>query len=118
MPTEAEWEYSCRARTTTRFHSGDSDDSLKRVARFGLNPSDGTAAVGQLEPNAFGLYDMHGNVWEWCENKSKNSEDHAVLRGGSWCHNAVACRTAHRFRLSLGYRYDFVGFRLAFRLDS
>src|SRR5262249_51249049 len=56
LPREAEWEYSCRAGTTTRFHSGDSEEGLKRVARFGLNWSDGTAPVGQLQPNSFGLY--------------------------------------------------------------
>lgn len=84
LPTEAEWEYSCRAGTRTRYHSGDHPATLLKVAnvfdaaskqnwlqweRYALAGNDGfefTAPVGSFAPNAFGLYDMHGNVWEWC----------------------------------------------------
>src|SRR5262249_19167843 len=67
LPTEAEWEYSCRAGTTTRFHSGDDEASLKKVANYWDSGPGTTRAVGELQANAFGLHDMHGNVWEWCQ---------------------------------------------------
>ncbi len=84
LPTEAEWEYACRAGTATRYYSGDDPETLATVANvadatfkvnfadeayYGLRASDGytyTAPVGRFKPNAFGLYDMHGNVWQWC----------------------------------------------------
>ena len=67
LPTEAEWEYSCRAGTKTTYHSGDSDKDLDRVAWYEVNSKRTIHPVGQKEPNTFGLYDMHGNVWQWCE---------------------------------------------------
>ena len=66
LPTEAEWEYSCRAGTTTRFYSGDSDESLAGVANFDGSKVGMPTPVGRFNPNAFGLYDMHGNVSQWC----------------------------------------------------
>ncbi len=127
LPREAEWEYSCRARTGTRFHSGDGADSLKRVARFGLKVSDGTAPVGRLEPNKFGLYDMHGNVWEWCEDwydrnyyRDSPAQDPQgpkagslrVFRGGSFYYSPCSCRAANRLRYGPADRNYDVGFRV------
>ena len=83
LPTEAEWEYACRAGTTTRYYSGDDPETLAKVGnvadaafkakfpdwRYTIKASDGyvfTAPVGKFKPNAFGLYDMHGNAWQWC----------------------------------------------------
>jgi len=117
LPTEAEWEYACRAGTETVFHYGDSLSS--RQANFnGNHPYGGaskgtyvkkTTSVGSYRPNAFGLYDMHGNVWEWCydwkrdyssgthtDPQGPSSGSYRVLRGGSWGSYAGICRSAYR----------------------
>ena len=110
LPTEAEWEYSCRAGTTTRFHSGDDESGLKTVANYG--GSGQPKPVGQFKSNAFGLYDMHGNVWQWCadwfeEDYYKKSPGQnpqgpgagafRVVRGGSFINDARCCRSAYRY---------------------
>ncbi len=108
LPSEAEWEYACRAGTTTRFHFGET--ITPQLANY--NQSIGkTTPVGQFPPNAFGLYDMHGNVWEWCQDTWHKNYDGAptdasiwndndnrlkILRGGSWIYSPNNCRSAFR----------------------
>ena len=109
LPTEAEWEYSCRAGTRTKYHSGDTEADLARVAWNGANSKNTTHPVGQNEANAFGLYDMHGNVWQRCQDRYGNYSAsgvadpqgaaqgiYRVYRGGSWGNIPVDCRCAQR----------------------
>jgi acetoin utilization deacetylase AcuC-like enzyme/formylglycine-generating enzyme required for sulfatase activity len=111
LPTEAEWEYACRAGTITKFSFGNNLQNLKDHAWFAQNSSGKTHLVGQKKPNPWGLYDMHGNVSEWCndyysENYYKNSEQknprgpakgkERVLRGGAWNSTADSCRSSYR----------------------
>jgi len=107
LPTEAEWEWACRAGAATRFSFGDSDTSLAEYAWFDWNSSSRTHQVGEKKPNAWGLYDMHGNVWEWCaspftshydgnESKSEDAPGRfRVLRGGSWSYRPRYLPSAH-----------------------
>ena len=129
LPTEAEWEYACRAGTATTYHSGDAEANLARVAWYDANSKNTTHPVGQKEANTFGLYDMHGNVWQWCQDwyaddyygksPTENPEGSAqgafrVLRGGSWDDGPVYCRSAGRDGYGPGLRRSSsVGFRVA-----
>jgi len=92
LPSEAEWEYACRAGSTTQFSFGDDKSQLGHYAWFDANSGSRSHPVGQKKPNAFGLYDMHGNVLEWCEDTEH--EDYRVLRGGSWYSIPENCRSA------------------------
>ena len=127
LPTEAEWEYSCRAGTRTTYHSGDSESDLARVAWYGANSKSTTHPVGQKESNFFGLYDMHGNVWQWCQDfygedyygksEAENPQGPSqgawrLLRGGSWYYNPIVCRSALRRMFTPDPRYEFIGFRV------
>ena len=133
LPTEAQWEYACRAGTTTPFHFGDSlsssqanfDGNYPYGAEKGPN-LERTTPVGTYAPNAWGLYDMHGNVWEWCydwyaEYPAVESTDpcgpdggsYRVVRGGAWHDVARDCRSACRLRCDPGGRYQYLGFRVA-----
>ena len=129
LPTEAEWEYACRAGTSTKFYSGNSDSDLERIGWKNGNSGNKTHPVGQKVPNAWGLYDMHGNVWEWCEDWYHDSYNgsptngsawlspsgqYRVLRGGSWHSNAQLCRSSDRGGVDPDYRDCNVGFRLSF----
>ena len=120
LPTEAQWEYACRAGTQTAYAFG--NQITQKDAAFGLQQS---VPVKSYRPNRWGLYDMHGNVWEWCEDwydgqlrggvdpKGAPQGVTRVYRGGSWNVVAVYCRAAYRFNYRPGYRDSFLGFRLA-----
>jgi formylglycine-generating enzyme required for sulfatase activity len=136
LPSEAEWEYACRAGTTTPFHFGDTITpdlvNYNSIYPYGA-ASEGfwrhqTTDVGIFPPNAFGLYDMHGNVWEWCSDKwhdnyngaptdgsswETGTDNNRVLRGSSYLNKAVNCRSANRHRNSAVIRLSGFGFRVA-----
>ncbi len=140
LPTESQWEYACRAGTTTALNSGynltrtDSDPRVSEVGRYWVNGGFGytqngdtsvaTAKVGTYQPNQWGLYDMHGNVLEWCLDWYKwaypgtvtdppgaSSGAERVYRGGGWGYNAGSCRSADRVRYYPDRRYFIIGFR-------
>ena len=128
LPTEAEWEYSCRAGTSTRYSFGDNETELDQYAWYSANSNNQTHPVGEKEPSAFGLHDMHGNVWEWCwdeydpEYYKRSSErdplgpdqtKHRVYRGGCWRDDPRIVRSAFRSRNSPMTRSRFLGFRVA-----
>jgi len=141
LPTEAQWEWACRAGTKTQFHtvglfSWDSDADLGRAGWYYTGAdSTSTRSVGQKQANAFGLYDMHGNVMEWCADwhgdypagaakdpagpaSGTASRPYRVLRGGSWYGNPGFCRSASRLGSSPDYRINFIGFRVVVRISS
>jgi formylglycine-generating enzyme required for sulfatase activity len=123
LPSEAEWEYACRAGTTTNYPLGDEipEDQFNCA-------SDGLTPAGKYPPNAFGLYDMHGNVSEWCEDTwhdnylgaptngrawvDEANDTARVLRGGSWNDIAEKCRCASRSRFEPDFRFNFTGLRV------
>ena len=144
LPTEARWEYACRAGTTTAFHTGDAlkpgqanaviptkpgvwDRIMAWLGMSSAKKTIQTTPAGSFPPNGFGLYDMHGNVWEWCSDwyddsyaNAKNQDpagpdsgSSRVLRGGSWYFNPGYCRSAIRYGGPPDYRYLFIGFRVA-----
>ncbi len=140
LPTEAEWEYACRAGTTTATAFGEQlnaclancNGEIPYAGPFGGPYLMRPTAVGSYRANAWGLYDMHGNVWEWCrdvyhynlpggvdpEAKLKHAKIKAysrIVRGGSWLSVPRICRSAHRFRDPPGDRYYYIGFRVALR---
>jgi len=121
LPTEEEWKIACRAGTTTDYCFGDSESDLGDYAWFYDNTWDVDEKyahqVGQKKPNAFGLYDMHGNVWEWCQDLHESGSSLRVFRGGSWSHSAEYCRSADRSRRTPDRRYGRLGFRLALSCD-
>ncbi|MCA9707834.1 MAG: formylglycine-generating enzyme family protein [Myxococcales bacterium] len=130
LPTEVQWEYACRAGTTTRYHSGDGEEDLARVGWYGGNSGRRLHAVAELEPNGFGLYDMHGNVYEWCQDTWVGSyagtvhqpgdglrtqpggDSDRVVRGGDFVFGPRFARSAYRAGLVPGYRIVDVGFRV------
>jgi formylglycine-generating enzyme required for sulfatase activity len=128
LPSEAQWEYACRAGTTTTWYSGQDEAGLKASAWYEANAGGKTHPVGQKAPNAWGLYDMHGNVWEWCQDwwavdyygasplddpPGASGGSARVLRGGGWHDDALIGRASHRARYPPGPRDENLGFRLA-----
>ena len=109
LPTEAEWEYACRAGSTGKYCFGDDESLLKDYAWYSKNSDGRTHPVGQKKPNAWGLYDMHGNVWEWCED---GYDEKPGLRGGSWDYDGGFCRSAYRDPYEPGFRDIAFGFRV------
>jgi formylglycine-generating enzyme required for sulfatase activity len=133
LPTEAQWEYVCRAGATTTWHSGDDEQALKEHGWFSFNAENTTHSVGQKSPNAWGVYDMHGNVFERCQDwfddiyyATSPMEDPPgasggslrVNRGGSWAGDASFGRASYRNRSDPGARDERHGFRLARTVSS
>jgi formylglycine-generating enzyme required for sulfatase activity/predicted Ser/Thr protein kinase len=125
LPTEAEWEYACRAGTTTKYSFGDSESELGDYAWYLKNSGKTTHPVGGKKPNGWGLYDMHGNVWEWCQDWYDDYPSGSVTdptgaalgsgrvrRGGSWDSISVFCRSSFRLRYAPDYRDFYLGFRV------
>jgi formylglycine-generating enzyme required for sulfatase activity len=130
LPTEAEWEYACKAGSQTRFGFGADEDSLGEYAWYQENSGGKPHPVGQTKPNDWGLYDMHGNIFEWCSDwyaldyyQADQNVDpqgpeegfrfrQSVLRGGSYCDNAQQCRSAWRGTLAPSLRDGNIGFRV------
>ncbi len=137
LPTEAEWEFACRAGTTTRFWCGDRDEELPPTAWIRENSGGRTHPVGELKANPFGLYDMHGHVWEWVQDwwepnyyfqfakepaidpqGPPSTSGRRVIRGGHWSFTASICRSSDRFAESPAYRGAVLGFRVALSVDA
>jgi formylglycine-generating enzyme required for sulfatase activity len=131
LPTEAQWEYACRAGSTTRFCYGDDNDysKLGDYAWFKSNSGDQTHPVGQKKPNGWGLYDMHGNIGQWCSDLFDNYADTKqtdppgpaianlhVLRGGCWYYAPRDCRSAGRNGFDGGVGGSGFGFRVVVEL--
>ncbi|MFZ5519491.1 MAG: SUMF1/EgtB/PvdO family nonheme iron enzyme [Candidatus Zhuqueibacterota bacterium] len=135
LPTEAEWEYACRAGTTTPFNTGENltTDQANYDGNYPYKKFpkgkylEKTTQVGSYTPNAWGLYDMHGNVWEWCSDwydanyyqnsvstnpRGPSSGEARVLRGGSWNYYAYFCRASYRIWYIPSFRYSSIGFRV------
>jgi formylglycine-generating enzyme required for sulfatase activity len=126
LPSEAEWEYACRAGTKTAYSFGDKAEDLKDYAWFKGNSKGEDPPVGKKKANPWGLSDMHGYVWEWCQDAwhpdykgapadgsawdEKDAKEH-VIRGGSWADNAESCRSGFRDHRKTGNKDDTIGFR-------
>jgi formylglycine-generating enzyme required for sulfatase activity len=122
LPTEEQWEYACRAGSTTKWNCGDDESAVEQCAWFAKDSGRSTHAVGGKKPNAWGLYDMHGNVWEWCDDAppgecgdgpARVAADR-VFRGGSWYFTAAGARSGCRaWGDAAELRRSTVGFRVA-----
>lgn len=138
LPTEAEWEYACRAGTTTRFSFGDNADQLSDYGWYGKNAFDlgdrFAHQVAERKPNAWGLYDLHGNNWEWCSNwygklspaeaalvhrdpHGPETGTRRVIKGGSWHGLPGLCRSACRFSRPPDIVLNDLGFRIVLETD-
>jgi formylglycine-generating enzyme required for sulfatase activity len=128
LPTEAEWEYACRAGTTGNWVSGDAESGLTEYAWYESNSGKTSHAVGTKKANAWGFHDMHGNVWEWCDDwkgdypggsvtdpTGPKAGSYRVSRGGSWDNSSDVCGSAVRVGNVVRDRILDLGFRLALR---
>ena len=134
LPSEAQWEYACRAGSTTRYNFKDDEWWLGKYAWFDENADKTTHPVGEKQPNAWGLYDTYGNVWQWCADWYAGRGYYAdspaddptgparglfrVSRGGSWSSPAKRCRSADRFNNLPTSRSDILGFRVSLVLGE
>jgi formylglycine-generating enzyme required for sulfatase activity len=134
LPSESEWEYMCRAGSESLYHSGDEEEDLEKVGWFWRNSNTRTHPVGRLTPNEWGLYDMHGNVWEWCEDAWHDSYEGApsdgsawveggshrmrVLRGGAWYVMFRGCSSRFRCPIKRLDRHYSVGVRLVLQMKA
>jgi formylglycine-generating enzyme required for sulfatase activity len=132
LPTEARWEYVCKAGASTRFCMGDDEGLLGLYGWYAANSDKQAHSVAQKKPNAWGLYDMHGNVWEWCADRygsgyhprgrpstdstESPSATYRVLRGGSWYNDPADCQSASRVRYAPADRDNSIGFRVVLDL--
>jgi uncharacterized protein (TIGR02996 family) len=129
LPSEAEWEYACRAGTYSAYHSGNDEAALARAGWYAKNSDRRTMPVGELTPNAWGLHDMHGNVYEWCADRfrtfsaepvtnpfGRETSSHSI-RGGYWGRPYQSCRSAYRDGYTRGAQASIAGFRVARDLD-
>jgi formylglycine-generating enzyme required for sulfatase activity len=125
LPTEAQWEFAARGGIKSKNYTYSGSDDLDEVAWYADNAGGKTQTVGRKKPNELGIYDMSGNVWEWCKDwygnysataqtnpKGPTSGSNRVLRGGSWIYSAAYCRVAYRFYNDPAYRYYYYGFRV------
>ncbi len=125
LPTEAEWEYACRAGTTTAYSFGDDLTQLKNYAWYRENSGGTSHPVGSKQPNDWGLHDLHGNLWERCQNYAGPHPSSAitdptgpatgslrVIRGGSWGRLPASCQSAHRASLAPSIFNQYLGFRV------
>jgi len=128
LPSESEWEYACRAGTNTAFHFGDSSEQLADYAWFGDNANKRSHPVGAKVPNPWGLHEMHGGIWEWCEDiwhdsfkdapvdgsawVNNDNSSRRVRKGGSWSNEARLCRAASREWHWQSDRYNDIGLRV------
>jgi|GEM_PF-1551870 len=131
LPSESEWEYACKAGTLTKYNTGDNDIDLERAGWVFSNSDSKTHSVSQKAPNKWGLYDMHGNVWEWCSDAynragldwtpndgtayQDDSSASRIVRGGSWGDGGMNCRSTFRFRFEPTFKNSLGGFRLVCR---
>jgi formylglycine-generating enzyme required for sulfatase activity len=132
LPTEAEWEYACRAGATTDYDGGDGEQTLKKSGWFTGNSGRETHPVGQKAPNRWNLHDMHGNVWEWCQDlyspaapatltdpvrSSRAPPEWRVLRGGAWSSEPGRCTAGFRLGAAPETHDSSYGFRVCFTSD-
>ena len=137
LPSEAEWEFACRGGTTTKYWNGNNDQDLPQVAWFGAGDGVLTRAVGELKANPLGLFDVHGNVWEWTQDEweptyyeqfqaktaidprgPSTADSQRVIRGGYWHFGASSCRSSFRFAYDPTHRWGSIGLRVALPVDA